>query len=109
MVIRIRLQILMSHQRKNDFTLITVIISVLILIAFCFNSSGQYIASGQINHMGFRAYVIIWDWKTLKEITRHELHKVRVEALSFTSDEKYLISLGGRDCGQVLVWDMEKK
>lgn len=40
--------------------------------------SGRLIASGQINHMGFRAYVILWDWTTQKEICRHELHKVQI-------------------------------
>lgn len=41
-----------------------------------FNHSGALIASGQINHIGFRAYVIIWDWATKSEKVRHELHKV---------------------------------
>lgn len=38
--------------------------------------SGTLMASGQINHMGFRAYVIVWDWEAKKEKFRHELHKV---------------------------------
>lgn len=73
------------------------------------SESGSLVASGQINHMGFRAYVIIWDWESRRESARHELHKVRVQALCFTANEKFLISLGGRDCGQVLVWDIEKR
>lgn len=71
--------------------------------------SGQLIASGQVNHMGFRAYVIVWSWDTKKEIARHELHKVRVEALCFTSNELYLVSLGGKDDGSVVVWNLNKK
>lgn len=40
--------------------------------------SGALIASGQINHMGFRAYVIVWDWQKKCEKLRHELHKVKL-------------------------------
>lgn len=71
--------------------------------------SGALLASGQINHMGFRAYVIIWDWATKKERGRHELHKVRVESLCFTAHEDCLVSLGGRDDGMLIIWNIEKK
>lgn len=30
---------------------------------------------------------------------------MRVEALTFSSDERYMISLGGRDDGSVVLWD----
>lgn len=59
--------------------------------------------------MGFRAYVIVWDYKTRTEILRHELHKVQVESICFTSDEEHIISLGGRDCGMLIVWNINKK
>lgn len=59
--------------------------------------------------MGFRAYVIIWDWKTRTEILRHDLHKVRVEAICFTSNELYLITLGGRDDGMLVVYGIKEK
>ncbi len=55
--------------------------------------TGKLIGSGQINHMGFRAYVIVWDYKTRTELLRHELHKVRVEALCFSSDEEYVYDI----------------
>ena len=59
--------------------------------------------------MGFRAHVIVWNWETREEILRHELHKVRVENLCFTSDEEHIISLGGRDCKMIIVWNIKKK
>lgn len=71
--------------------------------------SGRLVASGQINHMGFRAHLIVWDWKTRREILRHELHKVRVQDLCFSSDEEHIISLGGKDCGMIIVWSIHKK
>lgn len=59
--------------------------------------------------MGFRAHLFVWDWNKRCEILRHELHKVRVQDLCFSSDEQYIISLGGKDCGMIIVWNIEKK
>ncbi|KAF7267221.1 hypothetical protein GWI33_019550 [Rhynchophorus ferrugineus] len=72
----------------------------------CVSKTGKYIASGQINHIGFKARVIIWDFENMIMLNQHEHHKVRVEAVVFSKDERYLISLGGRDCGSVVIWDM---
>ncbi|XP_022113569.2 cilia- and flagella-associated protein 52 [Pieris rapae] len=66
---------------------------------------GTYIGSGQINHIGFKASAKVWDFKKRTLLGTHELHKVRVEALTFSSDERYMISLGGRDDGCVVLWD----
>lgn len=35
------------------------------------------------------------------------LHKVRVMALAFSSDEKYLASVGGQDDGNITIWDVQ--
>lgn len=40
-------------------------------------------------------------------MSKHEVHKVRIEACKFSTDERYLTSLGGRDCGNIVVWDVE--
>ncbi|KOB69311.1 Uncharacterized protein OBRU01_11549, partial [Operophtera brumata] len=66
---------------------------------------GKYVGSGQINHIGFKASAKLWDFEKKSLIGTHELHKVRVEALAFSSDERYMISLGGRDDGCVVLWD----
>ncbi|XP_053607314.1 cilia- and flagella-associated protein 52 isoform X2 [Plodia interpunctella] len=66
---------------------------------------GSFIGSGQINHIGFKASAKVWDFHKKIMIGTHELHKVRVEALTFTSDERYMVSLGGRDDGCVVLWD----
>lgn len=59
--------------------------------------------------MGFRSHLIVWDWEKKCEILRHELHKVRVQGLCFSSDDEHLISLGGKDCGMIIVWNINKK
>ncbi|XP_035432869.1 cilia- and flagella-associated protein 52 [Spodoptera frugiperda] len=66
---------------------------------------GTFVGSGQINHIGFKASAKVWDFKKKIQVGSHELHKVRVESLTFSSDERYMISLGGRDDGCVVLWD----
>ncbi|XP_005191124.2 cilia- and flagella-associated protein 52 [Musca domestica] len=68
--------------------------------------SGRFMASGQINNMGFPGYVILWDFEQRKELARHDLHKVRVQSICFTAHDKYVISVGGRDDGSVIVFDI---
>jgi len=40
-------------------------------------------------------------------VQRLKLHKVLIQSLSFSSDEKYLASLGGQDDNTVVIWDVE--
>lgn len=80
-----------------------------IISAIAVSKSGKYIASGQINHIGFKARVIIWDYEKKELIAHHEHHKVRVEAVTFSKDDAYVISLGGRDCGFIVIWDIQSQ
>ncbi len=40
---------------------------------------------------------------------RLTLHKVKVQSLAFSPNDKFLVSLGGQDDGSVVVWDVCKK
>lgn len=51
----------------------------------------------------FKAFVILWDFEKRIALMKHDIHKVRVEALDFSFDSTYLFSLGGRDDGNVVV------
>ncbi|XP_029916577.1 cilia- and flagella-associated protein 52 [Myripristis murdjan] len=73
------------------------------------SKSGCYIASGQVIYMGFKADIIIWDYAQRSIYARLQLHKAKVEALSFSPNEKYLVSLGGQDDGGIVVWNIETK
>jgi WD40 repeat protein len=57
--------------------------------------------------MGFQADIIIWDLKTQSLLSRLSLHKVQIASLSFSLDGKYLVSLGGQDDNNVILWDMD--
>ncbi|EDO48010.1 predicted protein [Nematostella vectensis] len=71
------------------------------------SKSGRYLASGQQAHMGFKASVIVWDYAEKKLKYQLTLHKVKVEALAFSPNDEYLVSLGGQDDGSVVVWDLQ--
>jgi len=69
--------------------------------------TGKYIASGQRTHMGFQADIIIWDFDTMEMLQRLRLHKVLIQSLSFSNDEKYLASLGGQDDNSLVIWEVQ--
>ncbi|KAL6110203.1 cfap52 [Pungitius sinensis] len=73
------------------------------------SKSGSYIASGQVTLLGFKAVVIIWDYAQKSIYAELQLHKAKVEALAFSPNEKYLVSLGGQDDGSIVVWNIETK
>ncbi|KAM9856612.1 cilia- and flagella-associated protein 52 [Aulostomus maculatus] len=73
------------------------------------SQSGTYIASGQVNFLGFKAEIIIWDYAQRTIYAQLLLHKAKVEALAFSPKDKYLVSLGGQDDGRIVVWNIEKK
>jgi len=100
--------------------------------ALCVSPCGEYVASGQNNHLGFkviafsifslsrRAYfilqidyvlyqamVIIWNYKERTIKSSYTLHKVNIEDLCFTCNSKFLVSLGGKDDGNIIVWDVQ--
>lgn len=70
------------------------------------SKSGKLVATGQQTHMGFEAEIIIWDFESRTELRRFKLHRVKVQGLTFSPNDKYLVSLGGEDDGKVAVWDV---
>lgn len=42
-------------------------------------------------------------------MARYDIHKLLVQSLCFSANERFVISLGGPDCGNLVVWDVEKK
>ncbi|XP_005399437.1 PREDICTED: cilia- and flagella-associated protein 52 isoform X2 [Chinchilla lanigera] len=73
------------------------------------SKNGDYIASGQVTFMGFKADIILWDYKKRELIARLSLHKGKIEALAFSPNDLYLVSLGGPDDGSVVVWSIAKR
>jgi len=57
--------------------------------------------------MGFQADICVWDFESFTLLYRLRLHTVMVQSLSFSSDEKYLASLGGQDDkSNLIIWDV---
>ena len=67
------------------------------------SKSGRFLASGQVTHMGFKADVIIWDFESRSLIKKLVLHKVKVQALSFSPNDRFLVTLGGEDDGRSVI------
>lgn len=47
-----------------------------------------------------QADIILWDYKKRELIARLSLHKGKIEALAFSPNDLYLVSLGGPDDGR---------
>lgn len=75
--------------------------------AVAVSPSGRFVASGQATHHGFQADIILWDFETRTALRRLRLHKGKVQDLSFSANDSYLLSLGGPDDNAVVVWDVE--
>ena len=75
--------------------------------------SGQFLASGQVTFMGFKADVIVWQFSERGLYCRLTLHKVKVQALAFSPSDKFLATLGGQDdnrqvsCNHILMYHIE--
>jgi len=93
-----------STKAQRFFTGLTNIIS-----AVTVSRTGKYVAAGQVNYMGFRSPIIIWDFRTGDTVTHYESHMVRVESVAFSCCEQYLMSLGGLDDGTIIVYEVGKK
>lgn len=66
------------------------------------------VASGQQSKSS-RGRIIVWEWAGRLELARYDIHKLVVKSLCFSGSERFLISLGGPDCGNLVVWDVEKR
>ena len=80
---------------------------VCILVFFAFLTLIQHISPK--NHLlTSQAYIIIWDFKTKQKLYQLRQHKGKVQSLSFSPSEQYLVSLGGLDDKDVVVWNVEQ-
>ncbi|XP_040187051.1 cilia- and flagella-associated protein 52 [Rana temporaria] len=73
------------------------------------SKNGRYLASGQVTYMGFKADIFLWDYAKRESCGKLTLHKVKVEALAFSPNDQYLVSLGGQDDGSVVLWNVITK
>ncbi|XRA99932.1 cilia- and flagella-associated protein 52 [Pycnococcus provasolii] len=71
------------------------------------SKSGRYLASGQITYLGFTADIIVWDLELRRPIHKLSLHQVKVTALDFSFDDRFLASMGGEDDNSLVIWDVQ--
>ena len=69
---------------------------------------GTYIASAEAPNTGFPCLVLVWDWESKKILHKLNLHKDGVNAIAFSKDEKYMVTIGSLDDrSRVIVWSLE--
>jgi WD40 repeat protein len=72
---------------------------------------GHKIASGEAFERGSeeRAALIVWDFDHLSILYRVRFHKQSILTLSFSCDEKFLLSIGGfEDNNTLVLWNMKE-
>ena len=75
--------------------------------AVTISNSGKYLATGQKTYSGFKADIIVWNLETMSLVHRFSIHKYLIQSLSFSYNDKYLVSLGGVQDNYLIVWDVE--
>eukprot|EP00347_Sterkiella_histriomuscorum_P019026 403343251 len=78
--------------------------------AITVSQSGKLLASGEeLSDQGFQAALIVWNFFDKEMLYRVKFHKQRVQAFSFSCNDQYLVSLGGKvDGNQIVIWNMEE-
>jgi WD40 repeat protein len=85
----------------------------------CASKDNSYLASGQESYGTTKADVMVWDLQqTIKNcdsgvphaggclVHRLKQHIGKVQAVDFSCDSKYLLTLGGQDDNDIVVWDV---
>ena len=73
------------------------------------SKSGALLATGEQMGPDTVSAVIVWDFAQRDMLYRVRYHNETVQALSFSCNEAYLVSLGGiKDGNQVVVWNMSE-
>ena len=76
----------------------------------CISKDGCLLASADKKASGFVSEIIVWCLKSMTILNRFNLHKGSVKKLAFSSNNCYLISIGGiDDKNRLIVWDLNEK
>eukprot|EP00697_Spironema_sp_BW2_P001386 gnl/Spiro4/11853_TR6255_c0_g1_i1.p1 gnl/Spiro4/11853_TR6255_c0_g1~~gnl/Spiro4/11853_TR6255_c0_g1_i1.p1 ORF type:complete len:753 (-),score=171.46 gnl/Spiro4/11853_TR6255_c0_g1_i1:44-2206(-) len=68
---------------------------------------GRFIASGQRNAFGFPADVIVWSYSELRPLHQLKLHITKVQAVTFSHDGEYLVTMGGDGDKRIACWESQ--
>ncbi len=73
------------------------------------SKSGNLVATGECFSSNQVAALIVWDFKAGDMLFRVRYHKQMIQNLSFSCNDKYLLSLGGQaDSNQIVCWNMKE-
>lgn len=67
------------------------------------SSSGRYLASGQ---GGVRSDVVVYDYHEKRVLYRCEEHDHSIQTVSFSQDEKIMVTVGSAEDNNMIFWDL---
>ena len=83
------------------------------------SKDGRYVASGQTSLGTTKPHAVVWDLEKAKNncdsglpsiggclLHRLEQHKGKVQSIDFSHDSSYIVTLGGQDDNDIVVWDV---
>ncbi|KAL0240725.1 hypothetical protein GEMRC1_005961 [Eukaryota sp. GEM-RC1] len=73
---------------------------------FSISPSGRFLVSGQEASPGFVADAIVWNLCDFSLLERLSLHKVKVESVTFSTNEQYIATMGGLDDNYIALWEV---
>ncbi|KAL0210602.1 hypothetical protein RCL1_005038 [Eukaryota sp. TZLM3-RCL] len=77
------------------------------ITCFSLSHSGKYLVSGQKTHAGFVADAIVWNLQDLSMVQRLSLHRQHISAVTFSSDDSFVATLGGIDDNLLALWEFD--
>lgn len=79
------------------------------ITTLCCSKSGKFVASGQKTYQGLKADIIVWNFADRSIFQRLSMHKVCINSLAFSPNDKFLASVGGmEDKNMLIIWDIEQ-
>lgn len=66
--------------------------------------SFSLLASGQVGH---NADVVVWDFKSRKELFRFSEHVHGIASIDFSDDERFLVTVGDAQDKKMFIWDLK--
>jgi WD40 repeat protein len=70
----------------------------------CLSPDGKFVAAGEQAHIGFIANVKVWKLGEPEPLRVLALHKGSIAAVAFSHSSDHIVSVGGRDDRQVVIW-----
>eukprot|EP00484_Ammonia_sp_Unknown_P003176 CAMPEP_0197072402 /NCGR_PEP_ID=MMETSP1384-20130603/210079_1 /TAXON_ID=29189 /ORGANISM="Ammonia sp." /LENGTH=454 /DNA_ID=CAMNT_0042511219 /DNA_START=52 /DNA_END=1413 /DNA_ORIENTATION=- len=98
--------VVVKHLLKNDQYFLQCGTNQTAVSCMTLSKDGKLLATGQKTHAGFPASVWIWDLESRQVLHRLNLYKGKIQAVSFSANNKYIATLGGENDNKLVIWNV---